>query len=215
MSRNAAGELGKPPFGSRIPVSPGVEDPRRCFSIASGPSPTEKPGYGIVWVSYVGFYPLVSQLSEFTTKKFVPLAFSPADAVRGKSDRARIRTKHFIVASRISWIVRRDLTSLPELPAWFYTERKIANRLQFPKSYAPRAQLGPSGMTRKFHSWPSADLFAPYAERLLIPRYQPSSIGMSGFTVSESGRVQGRAIQLRPARWFPALADDSRVRRAA
>ncbi len=59
-SRNAAGELGKPPFGSRIPASRGVEDPRRCFGIASGPSPAEKPGYGIVWVSYVRFYPLVS-----------------------------------------------------------------------------------------------------------------------------------------------------------
>ncbi len=57
-SRNAVGEIGKPPFGSRIPASRGVEDPRRCFDIARGPSPAEKPGYGIVWVPYVGFYPL-------------------------------------------------------------------------------------------------------------------------------------------------------------
>jgi hypothetical protein len=58
VSRNAAGEFGKPPFGSRIPASRGVEVPRRCFGIAIGPSPAEKPGYGIVWVPYVGFYPL-------------------------------------------------------------------------------------------------------------------------------------------------------------
>ncbi len=57
-SRNAAGGLGMPPFGSRIPATRGVEGPRRCFGIARGPSPAEKPGYGIVWVSYVGFYPL-------------------------------------------------------------------------------------------------------------------------------------------------------------
>ncbi len=57
-SRNAAGGLRKPPFGSRNPASPGVDDPRRSFGIASGPSPTEKPGYGIVWVPYVRFYPL-------------------------------------------------------------------------------------------------------------------------------------------------------------
>ncbi len=55
---NAAGELGKPPFGSRIPASRGIEAPRRCFGIARGPAPAEKPGYGIVGVSYVGFYPL-------------------------------------------------------------------------------------------------------------------------------------------------------------
>ena len=36
-SRNAVGELGKPPLGSRIPASRGVEDPRRCFGIVRGP----------------------------------------------------------------------------------------------------------------------------------------------------------------------------------
>ncbi len=29
-----------------------------AISIAGGRSPTEKPGYGIVWVPYVRFYPL-------------------------------------------------------------------------------------------------------------------------------------------------------------
>jgi hypothetical protein len=52
-SRNAAGALGKPPFGSRIPASRCVDDPHRCDGIAFGPSPIEKPGYGILWVPYV------------------------------------------------------------------------------------------------------------------------------------------------------------------
>ncbi len=52
------------PIRSRIPVSRGVEAPRRCFGIARGPSPAEKPGYGIVWVPYVGFYPLAENLGK-------------------------------------------------------------------------------------------------------------------------------------------------------
>ena len=61
-SRNAAGELGKPPCGSRIPVPRCVETPRRCptlpWGIACGLPPAELPGYAIVWVPYVGFHPL-------------------------------------------------------------------------------------------------------------------------------------------------------------
>ena len=59
-SRNAAGELGKPPCGSRIPVPRCVETPRRCKGIACGLPPAELPGYAIVWVPYVGFHPLVA-----------------------------------------------------------------------------------------------------------------------------------------------------------
>ncbi len=58
-SRDAAGVLGKPPFGSRIPASRCVEVPHRCDGIAFGPPPAEKLGYGIVWVPSVRFYPLV------------------------------------------------------------------------------------------------------------------------------------------------------------
>ena len=57
-SRNAAGELGKPPCGSPIPAPQCVETPRRCKGIACGLPPAELPGYAIVWVPYVGFNPL-------------------------------------------------------------------------------------------------------------------------------------------------------------
>ena len=61
-SRNAAGEFGKPPSGSPIPVPRCVETPRRCptvpWGIACGLPPAELPGYAIVWVPYVGFHPL-------------------------------------------------------------------------------------------------------------------------------------------------------------
>ena len=40
-----------------------------------------------------------------------------------------------------------------------------------------------------FRSWLIADLFEPYAERLLIPRIQSSSIGMSAITVIASART--------------------------
>ena len=89
-SRNAAGELGKPPFGSRIPASRGVEGPRRCLGIARGPSPAEKPGYGIVWVPYIGFYPL----DAFTRRDLLCRhrhRCCRASAPSGRSDLRRLR----------------------------------------------------------------------------------------------------------------------------
>ncbi len=62
VPRNAAGGLGKPPFGSRIPASRQEKVRWRCpmapLGIVEGFRRTEKPGYAIIWVSYVGFYPL-------------------------------------------------------------------------------------------------------------------------------------------------------------
>ena len=51
--RDAAGDLAKPPSGSGIMDSRGVEILQRCNSIACGFSPAEGPGYRIVWVPYV------------------------------------------------------------------------------------------------------------------------------------------------------------------
>ena len=67
-SRNAAGELGKPPCGS--PTRPlGASKPLDdAKGIAYGLPPAELPGYAIIRVPYVGFHPL-GALSGKTKKK--------------------------------------------------------------------------------------------------------------------------------------------------
>jgi hypothetical protein len=41
--------------------------PHRCAGIAFGHSPTEKPGYGVLWVAYVIFYPLEQSNAQLTS----------------------------------------------------------------------------------------------------------------------------------------------------
>ena len=59
-SRNAAGALGKPPSGSRIPASRCVEDPQRCYteSLLGSllPRNWDKGSYGYHMLDYIHLY---------------------------------------------------------------------------------------------------------------------------------------------------------------